>query len=799
MAGTTAMNQEQGFFHMPKLQVPNYQKPRVFLPNFNQGQDGDKSRVQSGPPVYNATKFSGGGIEIDFDGKRIRKTMVRKTVDYNTSVMKYLENRIWQRDKRDARSIQPDALYQLEVTPPCDLQHKSMNCMTTKFMRQSTNKFRCPIFCISWTPEGRRLVTGASSGEFTLWNGLTFSFETILQAHETSVRAMVWSHNDQWMVTGDHAGFIKYWQTNMNNVKMYQGHKEPIRSISFCPTDSKFATSSDDGTVRIWDFLRCYEEKILRGHGADVKCVDWHPYKSLVASGSKDNQVPIKLWDPKSGQTVAWHPINEPIFASGGSDGAVMFWEAGKFWTRNRPGDPMRDKYNLNIAVIGPDGEPIDLDSSDVHLGETKGALPGMGLEYGLPPDKEEKMEPAEELPAIPGLDWSADAEFFKEERSHHDDRGRRKAPYTRPIPRSFEQAWVTNQQPTIVKRDDAARTPKIKSLLSLDIAPPPKNKEIDRDSEERDDPYIGYYGEEDEDFRQDEDMRGDEDYRGDLDFRGEEGPPSEPFNPDPSSFLPGAPSAGPQTSNQGPPGVALQQGQNMGPNGNFPPHGGPPGSGPGMAPNDGQHMARGGYRQGAPDHRDQGYHGNDSQGSYDSFDHDYRGDINDRAGSYHGQNSEEYEDNDRRYGDYDSRGRGARNQDGYRGRGRGRGRGSDSYNDRGAGGNWDNNDYHGDGENYNEGNDRGGGGGYQNQNRGFLCINMLLLFGYMCTLKTGKETKGVLKNGIESGAEMMCIQFYELIDTVCSPLFKRNVKHENKDNSNKHSQENWFDTECNT
>lgn len=42
---------------------------------------------------------------------------------------------------------------------------------------------------------------------------------------------MVWSHNDQWMVTADHAGFIKYWQSNMNNVKMYQGHKEPIRSI----------------------------------------------------------------------------------------------------------------------------------------------------------------------------------------------------------------------------------------------------------------------------------------------------------------------------------------------------------------------------------------------------------------------------------------------------------------------------------------------------------------------------------------------------------------------------------------
>jgi hypothetical protein len=39
---------------------------------------------------------------------------------------------------------------------------------------------------LQWTPEGRRLITGASSGEFTLWNGLTFNFETILQVGTTS-------------------------------------------------------------------------------------------------------------------------------------------------------------------------------------------------------------------------------------------------------------------------------------------------------------------------------------------------------------------------------------------------------------------------------------------------------------------------------------------------------------------------------------------------------------------------------------------------------------------------------------
>lgn len=42
---------------------------------------------------------------------------------------------------------------------------------------------------------------------------------------------MIWSHNDTWMLTADHGGFVKYWQSNMNNVKMYQAHKDPIRGL----------------------------------------------------------------------------------------------------------------------------------------------------------------------------------------------------------------------------------------------------------------------------------------------------------------------------------------------------------------------------------------------------------------------------------------------------------------------------------------------------------------------------------------------------------------------------------------
>jgi len=52
-----------------------------------------------------------------------------------------------------------------------------------------------------------------------------------VQAHDTAVRTMIWSHDNLWMLTADHSGFVKYWQSNMNNVKMYQVHRDPVRGL----------------------------------------------------------------------------------------------------------------------------------------------------------------------------------------------------------------------------------------------------------------------------------------------------------------------------------------------------------------------------------------------------------------------------------------------------------------------------------------------------------------------------------------------------------------------------------------
>ena len=76
------------------------------------------------------------------------------------------------------------------------------------------------------------MLTGSSSGEFTLWNGMGFNFETIMQAHDSAIRALEYSHGADWLLSGDQDGVVKYWQTNFNNVKVLQAHDSPVRDVS---------------------------------------------------------------------------------------------------------------------------------------------------------------------------------------------------------------------------------------------------------------------------------------------------------------------------------------------------------------------------------------------------------------------------------------------------------------------------------------------------------------------------------------------------------------------------------------
>ncbi|KAK2460662.1 hypothetical protein APHAL10511_007132 [Amanita phalloides] len=315
------------------------------------------------------------------DGKLIKKTRPRRTVDYNGGMGRWMLMRKLRPNPMYTPYLRPSPPSIIDLFPPKAYPDNCSTSLCTKFVHTSTNKIRCPVNVVTWTPEGRRVLTGSTSGEFTLWNGLTFNFETILQAHDTAICTFSFTHSGAYLASADKSGVIKYFEPNMNNLTAWQGSssREAIRGLSFSPDDRRFATASDDSSVRIWSFQESRVESVLTGHGWDVKCVQWHPTKGLLVSGSKDNL--IKFWDPRTGTvlstlhshkntvqalswslngnlvasasrdqtvrvfdiramkefrvlkghkkevcSVTWHPFH-PILVSGGSEGSILHWD----------------------------------------------------------------------------------------------------------------------------------------------------------------------------------------------------------------------------------------------------------------------------------------------------------------------------------------------------------------------------------------------------------------------------------------------------------------------------------------
>ena len=44
---------------------------------------------------------------------------------------------------------------------------------------------------------------------------------------------------------------MRYWRTNLELVKSVAAHREAVRQLSFCPSDLKYVTGSDDSTLRV--------------------------------------------------------------------------------------------------------------------------------------------------------------------------------------------------------------------------------------------------------------------------------------------------------------------------------------------------------------------------------------------------------------------------------------------------------------------------------------------------------------------------------------------------------------------
>jgi WD40 repeat protein len=109
-------------------------------------------------------------------------------------------------------------------------------------------------FGITYSPDGKKLAVGLSSGEIKIFDSETLKLLITFQGHFKPVLSVSFSKDNKHLVSGSSDQMIKVWnlQTQKEIKSLVNEHKGKVEAVSFSPTTNSFATAGEDKLIKIW-------------------------------------------------------------------------------------------------------------------------------------------------------------------------------------------------------------------------------------------------------------------------------------------------------------------------------------------------------------------------------------------------------------------------------------------------------------------------------------------------------------------------------------------------------------------
>ncbi len=153
--------------------------------------------------------------------------------------------------------------------------------------------------------------------------------------HNDCVNSVCFSPKGDAIATSSRDGTAKLWNLYGNCLVTFTGHHYPVTSVSFSPIGKVIATASSDGTAKMWDLQgNCL--LTFTGHNDSVTSVIFSPTGDAITTTSFDNTA--KLWDLQSNcvkkftghhypvTSVSFSPIGK-VIATASSDKTAKLWD----------------------------------------------------------------------------------------------------------------------------------------------------------------------------------------------------------------------------------------------------------------------------------------------------------------------------------------------------------------------------------------------------------------------------------------------------------------------------------------
>lgn len=169
---------------------------------------------------------------------------------------------------------------------------------------------------VAISPNGHLLAAASQDKTVTIWQRQSrqesFALLTTLTAHTAPVFRVKFSPDNRFLVTAGAGGQLNLWsiEDNDRQIKLLsplQGHTNDVLGLDFNPNpdSAELASSSRDGSIRLWNLQQPY---LILPHENDVLDVAFKPHaRTILTTGVKN----VWRWDQNNDHTYSSYKVAE--------------------------------------------------------------------------------------------------------------------------------------------------------------------------------------------------------------------------------------------------------------------------------------------------------------------------------------------------------------------------------------------------------------------------------------------------------------------------------------------------------